>query len=135
MARDLERIQVPSLAAFLTLHRRSQAFPWTGSRPRARSTPSPTSACATPPPARCFTGGTPSSSRQHDPLLLDPPAPGTPPQASLFERYVAYRAVRGDPMRAIEYETVADWVEPRSGYGPPLAARLRARAETAPATR
>ena len=68
---------------------------------------------------------------KHDPLLLATPPAGTPASASLFERYVAHRARVGDPMRNIEYETVADWVEPRSGYGPGLATRLRTRAETA----
>ncbi len=133
VSRDLERIQVPSLAALLTLHRRTQAFPW----PEVGPGPVNTSAherLRYAAPRALFFGWSSFFIEQHDPLLLDAVA-GTPPTASLFEQYVAWRASRGDPMRAIEYETAADWIEPRSGYGPAIAARLRARAETAPTTR
>jgi spermidine synthase len=134
VARDLQRIQVPSLAALLTLHRRSQSFPWPALGPGPLNTLSRERLRHAAPRALFF-GWSSFFIEQHDPLLQERPPPGTAPEASLFERYARYRASRNDPLRGIEYETVADWVEPRSGYGPPLAARLRARAETAPPTR
>ena len=130
VARDLERIQVPSLAAFLTLHRRSQAFPWPAVGPGPVNTLT-RERLRHGAPRALFAGWSSFFIEQHDPLLLPAPPAGTPASASLFERYVTYRASKGDPMRNIEYETVADWVERRSGYGPGLATRLRTRAETA----
>ena len=117
-----------------TLHRRSQTFPWTALGPGPVNTLA-RERLRHGAPRALFAGWSSFLIEQHDPLLLDRPPPGTPASASLFERYVAYRAGKGDPLRGIEYETVADWVERRSGYGPGLAARLRTRAETAPATR
>ena len=134
VARDLDRIGVPSLAAFLTLHRRSQAFPWPAVGPGPVNTLTRERLRHTAPRA-LFAGWSSYFIEQHDPLLHARPPPGTPASASLFERYVAHRASTGDPLRNIEYETVADWVERRSGYGPGLATRLRTRAETAPPPR
>ena len=131
VSRDLQRIQVPSLAALLTLHRRSQRFPWPAVGPGPLNTLAREHLRYWAPRA-LFAGWSSFFIERHDPLLHDAPPPGTPATASLFERYVAYRAAKGDPLRAIEYETIAEWVEHRSGYGPGLAARLRARAETAP---
>jgi spermidine synthase len=130
VARDMERIQVPSLAAFLTLHRRSQSFPWEAVGPGPVNTIA-RERLRTSAPRALFAGWSSFFVEQHDPLLLDSVPSGTSASASLFERYLAHRASRGDPFRAEEYETVASWVELRSGYGPALASRLRARARTA----
>jgi spermidine synthase len=134
VARDLERIDVPSLAALLVLHRRSQSYPWPALGPGPVNTVAHERLRYAAPRA-LFSGWNSFFVETQDPLLLDPLPPGTTAQASLFEQYVSWRAGRGDPMRAAEYETVADWIEPRSGYGPALATRLRARAETAPPAR
>jgi spermidine synthase len=118
--RDLKRLAMPSLAAFLTRHRLSQRGP------ESLAGPGPINTVAREQlqyrgPRALFAGWDSFFVEERDPYIR----PGADLSATLYGRYLRWREARGRPMTADEVEAVATFVARDSASSKAAARKIR----------
>jgi spermidine synthase len=128
VARDMRRLGMPSLAAFLTRHRLSQRGP------ESLAGPGPINVLAREQlqyrgPRALFAGVDSFFIEHRDPYIHA----GADLSSTLFARYLRYRAAQGRPLSHEDIEAVADYAAKRGGdSGRPAPDRIRELARSGP---